>query len=407
MSAVATKKPKLRAESLDEVLTQHRIVVCLGTGGVGKTTIAAALGVEAAARGLNTLVLTIDPARRLADALGVSNLTNEPCEVPNTKQGKLFAMMLDTKHTFDGLIERFAENEALRDQILENPIYQHVSNALAGSGEYAAMEKVLEVSETGDFDLILVDTPPATHALDFLDAPMRMKEFFDSRLVHLLVHPAMAAGRMGFRLMQRPMQAVLQMMEKVTGFDFLADLAGFLTAVEGLSGGFVERAERIQNELLDESTAFVLVSGPSRQTLLNTGLFLDHLKGYEIAPAALILNRMHLWPGGGDVPDCLQASNDAQALEPALSALAAGLAGDGAASDDDRLAAQKSFEAASEYAATVQLDLDNTAALRDAVARLGSVVHCVPELQGDVHDLQGLERVADTVFRGGRLTGSE
>jgi len=402
MSPRRTKKRS--AATLDDVLSSHRILVCLGTGGVGKTTIAASLGVEAAARGLETLVLTIDPARRLADALGVSKLTNEPCEVASAGEGKLFAMMLDTKRTFDGLIERFAESESLRDQILKNPIYQHVSNALAGSGEYAAMEKVLEVSEKGDFDLIIVDTPPATHALDFLDAPMRMKEFFDSRLVHLLVHPAMAAGRMGFKLMQRPMQAVLQMMEKVTGIDFLADLAAFLTALEGLSGGFVERAERIQNELLDENTGFVLVSGPSRQTLLNTMLFLDHLHCYEISPAALILNRMHLWPGGEKIPRCLAPTADPGALEDAIASLAAGLAEGRTPDDEDRLAAHKSFAAAREHAASVQLDLDNTAELRGAAEALGCIVNFVPELKGDVHDLAGLAGIADTVFRGPRLT---
>ncbi len=402
MTARRARKPGAR--SLEDVLFGHQILVCLGTGGVGKTTVAASLGIQAAALGLDALVLTIDPARRLADALGVSKLTNEPCEVATSGEGKLFAMMLDTKRTFDGMIERFAESESLRDQILENPIYQHVSNALAGSGEYAAMEKVLEVSEQGAFDLIVVDTPPAQHALDFLDAPMRMTEFFDSRLVQVLVHPAMAAGRMGFRLMQRPMQIVLQVMEKITGVDFLSDLAAFLTAIEGLSGGFVERAERIQGKLQDESTGFVLISGPSRQTLHNTSLFLQHLREFEISPAALILNRMHLWPGGGEIPECLIPEADASLFEEAVGSLEAAFAGDSEPDEDDELAARKSLEAAREHAAVVLLDLENTRELRSAAEADECVVRGVPELLGDVHDLAGLERVAQTVFDEPSLT---
>jgi len=200
------------------------------------------------------------------------------------------------------------------------------------------------------------------------------------------------------------MQAVLQLMEKITGFDFLADLATFLTAVEGLSGGFVERADRIEARLLDASTGFVLVSGPSRQTLLNTALFLDHLAEYDISPVALILNRMHLWPGDGEIPECLTSTAAGDVVDEAVATLAAGLSKSGAPDEDDRLAAQRSFDAARVHSATVQLDLDNSADLRHAAETLGCVVHLVPELQEDIHDLPGLERVAETVFRESRLT---
>jgi anion-transporting ArsA/GET3 family ATPase len=160
------------------VLEQHRVVICVGTGGVGKTTVSAAMALAAARAGRRTLVLTIDPARRLADALGIDALGNEPQRVslpgPQSESLALHAMMLDPKRTFDGLIERFAPSEEVRRQILENPIYQHVSGALSGSGEYAAMEKVLEMAESDDFDLVVVDTPPAQHVLEFLDSPRRL-----------------------------------------------------------------------------------------------------------------------------------------------------------------------------------------------------------------------------------------
>ena len=186
---------------------ERRVVVCVGCGGVGKTTVAAAIALEAARAGRRALVITIDPARRLADALGVETLGNQPEPLPRAAldalgvpaEGSLSALMLDMKRTFDDLVARFAESPAARERVLGNPIYRHVSDALAGSVEYSAMEKVYELSRSDDYDTLVVDTPPAQHALDFLDAPERLLEFLDSRLVHLLIHPAMAAGRLGFR----------------------------------------------------------------------------------------------------------------------------------------------------------------------------------------------------------------
>ena len=191
----------------EEIVDGRRIVVCVGSGGVGKTTIAAALALGGARRGRRVLVLTIDPANRLADALGVGALGNTPRAIPRKRwiawtcppEGGLSAMMLDMKRTFDDLVERFAEDEVARSRILENPIYQHASDALAGSAEYSAMEKVFELSEREDFDLIVLDTPPSQHALDFLEAPQRLLEFLDSRLVQLL-----AASRLRRRSLRLP-----------------------------------------------------------------------------------------------------------------------------------------------------------------------------------------------------------
>jgi len=238
------------AEFTDTLLMPGRIAVCVGCGGVGKTTVAAALALEAARRGRRALVLTIDPARRLADALGVEALGNQPQPLERDalhalgvrEPGELSAMMLDMKGTFDDLVHRFAESSEARERILSNPIYQHASEALAGSVEYSAMEKVYEMWQRDEYDLIVVDTPPAQHALDFLEAPQRLIEFLDSRIVQMLIHPAFAAGRFGFRLFQQATRRVLHVLERVSGIGFLEDISEFLLAFEGMSAGFRQRA---------------------------------------------------------------------------------------------------------------------------------------------------------------------
>ena len=229
------------AEFTDTLLMRGRIAVCVGCGGVGKTTVAAALALEAARRGRRALVLTIDPARRLADALGVEALGNQPQPLERNalralgvrEPGQLSAMMLDMKRTFDDLVERFAESSEARERILSNPIYQHASEALAGSVEYSAMEKVYEMWQRDEYDLIVVDTPPAQHALDFLEAPQRLIEFLESRIVQMLIHPAFAAGRFGFRLFQQATRRVLHVLERVSGIAFLR---GHLGVPAGLRG---------------------------------------------------------------------------------------------------------------------------------------------------------------------------
>lgn len=373
----------------EQVIRTHRIVVCVGTGGVGKTTVSAAFGLVAARLGLRTLVLTIDPARRLADALGIESLGNEPKQVRLAQAGEgeekdipLFAMMLDPKRTFDGLIERFAPNEEIRDQILDNSIYQHASGALSGSGEYAAMEKVLEMSECGEFDLVIVDTPPAQHVVDFLDAPRRLVEFLDSRLVKLLVQPAMAAGRFSVRLFQRPIQGALQLLERVTGVGFLEDLSSFLLAIDDLSDGFKDRAARIERTLLGPDSAFVLVAGPARESARNAERFLDQLLDLDARVRGIVINRVRTWPG--DLPPAKALLE--REIPPGDEARLAEALG----SAEQTHAA---LDAVCDFARVSAQDAERLAPLARRGEEQGCFFRQVPEQRRDVHDIATLDQI--------------
>ena len=386
-----------------DTLDAPAVAVCVGCGGVGKTTVAAALAVEAARRGQRVLVLTIDPARRLADALGVAALGNEPQDLPREalaafgvpEGGALSALMLDMKRTFDDLVERFAETPESRKRILQNPIYQHVSDALSGSVEYSAMEKVFELHESGRFDLIVVDTPPAQHALDFLEAPQRLVEFLESRLVKMAIHPAFSAGRFGFRLFQRGTRRVLQVIERITGIGFLEDISEFLLAFEGMSEGFRERAEKVRALLLGPEATFVLVTGPGRESIEQAGQFLDRLEAYHVRLRGVLVNRLHLWPEGGSAPDLPEAENDRD-----LRTLAAALAENEGEEFPALEAACLAVETAREFAAWARRDERAIRELRLRTERVDCYWGQIPELARDVHDLAGLARIADLIFHG-------
>lgn len=383
----------------------RRVVVCVGSGGVGKTTLSAALALAAARRGKRALVLTIDPARRLADALGVGELGHEPQAIPpDTLEslgvhppGALSAMMLDMKRTFDELVVRFAPDEATRDRIAANPLYQHVSDTLAGSAEYSAMEKVYDVSGREEYDLVVLDTPPSAHALDFLEAPERLLEFLDSRLVQLLLHPAMSGARFGLRLFHRGAHQAFKLIERVTGVAFLEDVSEFLLAFEGMSEGFRDRARRVQQLLYGPQAAFVLAVGPTPESTRHAEAFLDRLEARRAPVAGLVANRVHAWPeGGGDVPGPEARADAREALAKAL------------AEDDPEVALPDATEAAEAAlqilegtAARVARDERALAPLLARAERKGYFLRRVPELARDVHDLEGLERVERHVFAKG------
>jgi anion-transporting ArsA/GET3 family ATPase len=370
--------------------------VCLGSGGVGKTTVSAALALLGARLGRRVLVLTIDPARRLADALGLEGgLGSEPVRLaPDLlarlgvpPEGELSALMLDMKSTFDDLVARLARNEAERERILRNPLYQHVSDALAGSAEYSAMEKVYQLSESKDLDLVVVDTPPAQHALDFLEAPERLLEFLESPVVRLMLHPAFAAGRTGFRLFQRGAARVLKLLERVSGLGFLEDLSEFLLAFEGMSEGFRERARTVKGLLAGPQTGYVLASGPGADATAQGGALADRLAQSGVELSGLVVNRMHLWPGPAPGARAFSAEGE-RALEAALAAAHG-------ARYPAREAAQAALELARGYAALVERDAGAVEPLAARVRARGGFVTRIPEFDRDVHDLDGLAAIAD------------
>jgi anion-transporting ArsA/GET3 family ATPase len=273
-----------------------RIIVCCGSGGVGKTTTAAALALRAAERhGRRTVVLTIDPARRLAQAMGLSELDNTPRQVKGTNGeagGELHAMMLDMKRTFDEVVLAHTDPRRAKD-IFANPFYQAMSSTFAGTQEYMAMEKLGQLRARDEWDLIVVDTPPSRSALDFLDAPARLARFLDGRMLRLLVAPARAGGRSVFSLVTASFGMFSRVVQKVLGTQLLSDLSGFVAALDSMFGGFRERAERTYRILQAPETAFLVVAAPEPDAIREAGYFAGRLADERMPLAGLVLNRVH------------------------------------------------------------------------------------------------------------------
>lgn len=290
---------------LDAVLEDPgtTVVVCCGSGGVGKTTTAAALAVRAAERGRRTVVLTIDPARRLAEALGLTTLSNEPKRVENVpgsgRGGELHAMMLDMRRTFDEMVYAHSAPDRA-DKIVSNPFYQTISSSFSGTQEYMAMEKLGQLTATGGWDLIVVDTPPSRSALDFLDAPQRMSSFLDGKMIRLLSAPARAGGRGLRRLVGAGFGLFAKAVGTILGSQMLADASAFVQAFDTMFGGFRERAATTYKLLRSPGTAFVVVAAPEPDALREAAYFVDRLASEEMPLAGLILNRTH--PVLADLP---------------------------------------------------------------------------------------------------------
>ncbi|TWE10025.1 ArsA family ATPase [Rudaeicoccus suwonensis] len=293
-----TQTPAL---DIDDLLADHgvRTIVCCGSGGVGKTTTAAAIAIRAAEQGRHVAVLTIDPAKRLAQALGLPHLDNEPAPVEaidDSAGGSLDAMMLDMKRTFDELVLRHSTPESAQ-QILDNPFYQAVSSSFAGTQEYMAMERLgqLHAEQTGKdarWDLIVVDTPPSRSALDFLDAPTRLGSFLDGKFIRLMLAPAKVGGRAYLKVVSVGMSSVTAVMSKVLGGQFLKDAQTFVAALDTMFGGFRERAEQTYALLGNASTAFVVVATPERDALREASFFVDRLATEGMPLAGLVINRV-------------------------------------------------------------------------------------------------------------------
>lgn len=274
--------------------TQADVIVCLGPGGVGKTTTAAALAVLGAKAGRKACVVTVDPARRLADALGVAELGNEPHEVKAPQgmepwPGQLWAVMLDAQSTFDDLVDRYALGPEQAEAIFSNPVYRNMSSGLSGTQEYMAVEKLYELQESGRFDLIVVDTPPSQHALDFLEAPSHLARLLDNRVFRLLMTPT----RLGLRAIELGAQLMLRTIAKVAGGQVVADTVQFFTEFEGMEQGFRERAERAQALLRSVNTSFALVCTPRRDTVDDALNLVSQLAGAGAGVGRVVVNRCY------------------------------------------------------------------------------------------------------------------
>jgi anion-transporting ArsA/GET3 family ATPase len=352
---------------IDRWLQRKQICICAGSGGVGKTTTSAAIALGMAARGKKVAVLTIDPARRLANSLGLPELGNEERQVKvDGLDGELWAMMLDPKRTFDEIVEWHAPDERTRDAVLSNRIYQELSNAVAGSQEYMAMEKLHELHQEGRYDLLVLDTPPTRNALDFLDAPRRLTEFVDSKTLQLFAAPA----GVGLKLLGRGTGVVFSVMKRATGIDLLADLGEFFRSFGGMTEGFRERAALVNDLLSDSRTAFVLVTSPRRHALEEAVWFHHRLMEGGMPFAGVIANRVH--QGG-------------EAADPA--ALASKLG--------EQLAA-KVLRAYEDERRLAERDRAGLAELRRRIGRKPIVE--VPHLHDDVHDLDGLRQMDEYLF---------
>ncbi len=363
--------------ALMAVARERHVVICAGPGGVGKTTCAAAIALQGARLGRRACVVTIDPAKRLADALGLETLTNEAKRVafaqPGYQEGQegqgtgeLWALMLDTKTTFDDVVTRNAGSDEQVQAILDNVIYRNISGALGGTQEYMAMEKLYELHQEGRFDLIVVDTPPTRRALDFLDAPGRLLRFLDNRVFRLLMMPT----RVGLRAVGVATQLFLRTVSRVVGGEVVADAVAFFAAFEGMEQGFRERAAKVDELLSDHGTAFVVVAAPRRDAVAEAIYFGDRLRESSGEVAALVVNRM--FPNFGPVPPGLEGADQP---DPGVAALGTNLR------ELDRVADREE---------------QHVDALTDHLP--GAPVIRVPFLPDDVHDLDGLTEMGKWLF---------
>ncbi len=397
---MTTGQQRTAHAGLAGAIADAHILVTTGAGGVGKTTTAAALGLAAARQGRRALVLTIDPARRLAQAMGLEGLGDEPTRVPLpaghlAAGGELWAMMLDMQTTFDRLIERHANSPEEAAAITANPIYRQLSSTLSGTQEYMAMERLHELHEEGDFDLLVIDTPPTRSALDFLDAPRRMTSFLEGRLLKLLLKPGVAAGRGIGKMVGAGATAFMRVAGRVTGMELLQDLADFFRDFEGMYDGFKQRAEEVLVLLRDPASRFVVVTSPEPPPLREARFFLERLEQEGLHAAGVVVNRIR--------PEVPRDPSDA-GLRRAVRSLQEQAGVDPDAPED----LDPGSSDALALAGCLQLlgDVRNLAARqrRDVAAGLfgvdvASLVE-VPLLGGDVHDLDALERIAETLRTG-------
>ncbi len=360
---------------VDALLRDARIIVCCGAGGVGKTTTAAALAVRAAEQGRSVCVLTIDPARRLAQSMGLTELDNTPravAGIDTAAGGRLDAMMLDMKRTFDDIVLAHAD-ESRAKAILANPFYVSLSSSFAGTQEYMAMEKLGQLKATGTWDLVVVDTPPSRSALDFLDAPQRLGRVLDGRMIRLLTAPARAGGRAYLKVFTVGVRMFTDVLNRMLGAQALKDLSVFVSSLETMFGGFRERADQTYQLLKENGTSFVVVAVPERDALREAAYFVERLESEQMPLAGMVLNRMHF--SGAATLSVERAVAAAESLE---------------AAGEEEFAASALRVHADRLAAATR-DARRASQFRAAHPRVRTVE--VAAQASDVHDLDGLRAI--------------
>lgn len=368
-----------RHKSLSKRLKEKRVCVCVGAGGVGKTTVSAALALGLAMEGRRVVVVSIDPARRLASALGLKELPGEPHRIePHTlaeqnvhAQGELWAMMLDSKRTFDELIARLAPDESARDEILANRIYRELSSAVAGSQEFTAVAKLFELHRDDRWDTIVLDTPPSQDALDFLDAPDRLARFLDGRALKVLLAP----GGVTRGLFGRGANLMMSVFARVTGVNLVAELSGFFGSLSGLTDGFRERARGVERLLRDPHTSFFIVTSPEHESARQAEFLHTQLAREKMSFDGLIVNRVHDRGLDGHTPEQVTGL-----LSERLGA---------------KLAARVA-ENLADFDVLARRDHDTVARLSEALDERDPLL--VPYLDGDVQDLRGIAAVAEHLY---------
>jgi anion-transporting ArsA/GET3 family ATPase len=376
--------------SLERIVMSHRIVVAVGAGGVGKTTVAAALSVAAAIRGRRVLCLTIDPAKRLGQALGLEPMSSKEQVVDTARfvaanrpvTGSLTAMMLDTKRTFDALVEKYSSTPEQARRLLENKLYRYVSTSLAGTQEYMAMEKLIELRNDARYDLIVLDTPPTANALDFLDAPERLIEALDSPTIRLFLQAWRSAGKARVNLLARSASLIMRALGRITGGAFLDAMARLLAELNDLFGGFKERAHAVKAVLRSTEVSFVLVTSPAPMSVREVLFFNDRLEQSAMPRGAFVVNRVRLSPRF--------VAPTPSSKEAAHSSIAQGLPFDEVTG----------VRLVSAYTDAVQLAALDQRHARDLSAH-GLPVVRLPELASDVLDLATLGDIADLLMAGG------
>jgi anion-transporting ArsA/GET3 family ATPase len=367
-----------------ELLDGKRVCICAGSGGVGKTTSSAAIAAGMAARGKKVAVLTIDPAKRLADSLGLPELGNEERQVDpklfeqagvDSQGGELWAMMLDAKATFDELVRRHAPDAETRDRILSNRIYQQLSAALAGSQEYMAMEKLFELHAEDRYDLLVLDTPPSRNALDFLEAPRRLMQFIEGRALQVFMKPT----GLGMKVFGRGTSMMFSVLRRLTGVEVLEDLSEFFQAFSGMVGGFRERAKRVNELLANPETSFLVVCAPQGEPITEAVYFHRKLVDAGLPFGGVIVNKVH--------------------YESELPPYDEGLEQELAGSLEDEGLARRVIENYDDYRELAARDQRNIKRLT-AEMRARLVIQ-VPYLDTDVHDLGGLMRINEYLFAAG------